>query len=440
MTPEELDTAIREELRSQSRLAPPAPPVKAQVLLVTRGLPLDEGQPRGLRAWIVPMLAAAAVLLVTLGVTAGPKLLRSDSSDGSDRTPPAISSTSPAPTPSASPTSPSASGSATKSAAKPKPKPTASPTPAGTGSRSAGLAPDPAASSTPPQDWYRGLHVAALPHTPGLCPDELTVGNVNGMGAPAISVPGEPAPLWLLPVTCNGMTNASHPAPVEVFRYTPTGPQLVQTLAYVPGDQRSIMVTVIDVEGSNLVLAEKGYSPTDPLCCRSLRFSQDFTWSTAQSRFVAGPQVDTVPTCAGDQLTVTSSPLTSDSGDARGLLLKYANAGDQPCALTGYPGASIVDGAGQPLADAARTPAGFFGGLAAGDAPRLVLFRGLPGSAVIEWTAAQQGGAQCWADATLLSTPPGTSTTQSFGVQPLVCGLQVHPVVAGDAGRQQPDP
>ncbi|MEO6501431.1 MAG: DUF4232 domain-containing protein [Jatrophihabitantaceae bacterium] len=435
MTPEELDTAIRDELTTQAWHAPPAAPVKAQVMLATRALTPDDGQPRGLRAWMVPMLAAAVALLVTLGVTAGPKLL---SSHGPDRTPPAVSSTFPPPTPSANLTSPSASSSAAKSPSKPRPTPAASRTAATTGSRSADLAPDPAAGSTAPQDWYRGLHVAALPHTPGLCPDELTVGNVNGMGAPAISVPGEPAPLWLLPVTCNGMTNASHPAPVEVFRYTPTGPQLVQTLAYEPGDHRSIMVTVINTQGSNLVLAEKGYSPTDPLCCRSLRFSQDFTWSTAQSRFVAGPQVDTVPTCTGDQLTVTGSPLTSESGDARGLLLKYVNAGDEPCALTGYPGAAIVDAAGQPLADATRTPAGFFGGLAAGNAPRLVLFRGLPGSAVIEWAAEQHGGAQCWAEATLVSTPPETTATQSYGAQPLVCDPQVHPVVSGETGKQPP--
>lgn len=438
MTPDELDTAIRDELRTQARLAPAAAPVKAQVLLAARALTTEGGQPRGLRAWTVPMLAAAAVLVVTLGVTAGPKLL---SSDGPDRTPPAVSSTSP-PSPSTTP-----SASATPSpTSPPPPKPTSSsrptssstPAPASTRPTSTSPAPNPAPSQTAPQDWYRGLDVAALPHTPGLCPDELTVGNVRGMGAPAISVPGEPAPLWLLPVTCQGMTNASHPAPVEVFRYRPTGPQLVQTLAYEPGDQRSIMVTVITVEGSNLVLAEKGYSPSDPLCCRSLRFSQDFTWSAAQSRFVAGPQVDTVPPCTGDQVTVTSSPLTSQSSDARGVLLKYANNGDDPCTLTGYPGASIVDATGQPLADAARTPAGFFGGLTSGNAVPVVLHGSTAGSAVIEWAAAQNPNSRCYPQADVLSTPPGTTATASYGVQPLVCDLQAHPVVAGETGKQPP--
>lgn len=442
MTPDELDTAIRDELTTQARLAPAAAPVKAQVMLATRALspnaPINgDGQQRGLRAWTVPMLAAAAVLVVTLGVTAGPKLL---SSDGPDRTPPAVSSTFPSPTPSAGATSPSASSSAAKTAStsKPRPTPTAKPTSGATGSTSVSPAPNPAPGSQAPQDWYRGLVVSALPHTPGLCPEGLRVANVMGMGAPTISVPGEPAPLWLLPVTCDGLTNASHPSPVEVFRYRPSGPQLVQTLAYEPGDQRSIMVTVINVEGSKLVLEEKGYSPTDPLCCRSLRFNQDFTWSTAQSRFVAGPQVDALLPCAGDQLTVTSSPLTSPSSDARGVLIQYANDRAEPCTLTGYPGASIVDAQDQPLADAARTPAGFFGGLTGGSAPRVVLFGDRRGSAVIEWAAAQNGSSQCRSDATLLSTPPGTTATQSYGAQPLVCDLNVHPVVSGVTGKQPP--
>ncbi|HEY0166285.1 MAG TPA: DUF4232 domain-containing protein [Jatrophihabitans sp.] len=419
MTPDELDTAVREELRAQARLAPASAPVKAHVLQAARALTMEDKHVGGLRAWLVPMLAAAAVLLVTLGVTAGPKLLRSD---GPDRTPPAVSSTSDSPTPSASATSPS-------------PSSTAKPPPASTGAASADAAPNPAPSSTAPQDWYRNLDVNALPHTPGLCPEVLTIGTTDRLTARAVSVPGEPAPLWLLPVTCNGMTNASHPLPIEVFRYSPDGPRLVQTLAYEPGDRRSIMVTAINGEGQNLVLAEKGYSPNDALCCRSLRFSQDYTWSTARSRFVAGPQVDTLLQCTGDQLTVTSTPLTSQSGDARGMLLTYVNDGKEPCTLTGYPGAAIVDAAGQPLADAARTPAGALGGYTSeGSAPRVVLYN-RPGSAVIEWVAAQHGGSRCHSEATLLSTPPGTTATRSYGAQPLVCDLQVHPVVFDGDGK-----
>lgn len=441
MRPDELDTAIRDELRTLARLAPPAGPVKAQVLLATRALPPDGLPPRGLRAWVVPMLAAAAVLLVTAGVTAGPRLL---GSQGPDRTPPAVSGSTSAPastsaTPSASSTaaSPSASASATPVGPAPAPHSSAAATRSSAASRAAsgGGAPVP----TVPQDWYRGLDVATLPHTPGLCPDPLTVGvEATLPAARPVSMPGEPAPLWLLPVSCLGLTDASHPAPVEVFRYAPDGPRLVQTLAYQPGDKRSIMVTSIRVEAGTLTFTEKGYSPSDALCCRSLRFSQIFSWQGADAHFIAGPQSDVLLPCAGDQLTVSGSALNGQSGDARGVLLRYANNGDEPCTLTGYPGAAIVDGTGRTLADAARTLGGPLGGLTSGDASRVVLYGFSSGSAVIEWTAAQHGSSQCHSEAELLSTPPGTTATASYGVQALVCDLQVHPVVRGDTGKQLP--
>jgi Protein of unknown function (DUF4232) len=410
MTPDELDTAIREELRAQARRAPAGAPVRAQVLEATRTLSLEE-QPRGLRAWLMPMLAAAAVLLVTLGVTAGPKLLRSD---GPGRTPPAVSSTSAAPTPSAS-----------------------------------------AAPSAAPQHWwYQRIDDTALPHTPGLCPAGLTAGplapHLPSLShdpelpvAQAISVPGEPEPLWLLPVTCNGRTDGSHPIPIEVFRYRPNGPQLVQTLAYEPGDRRSILVTSIAVtDKGDLVLTEKGYAPSDALCCRSLRFTQDFTWNKDLRRYVAGhpmatPQPVTPPSCTAAQLTVTQSPLRGP-GDSRGVLLRYANTGPKPCELNGYPRAAVVDAAGRLLAEASPT------GTATGTLGRLVPMgstsepSGYAASwwAVIEWETVESEGAQCYPHARLESTPPGTTATRSYGEQGRVCYLQVHPVVPGDPGNE----
>ena len=43
---------------------------------------------------------------------------------------------------------------------------------------------------------------------------------------------------------------------------------------------------------------------------------------------------------------------------------------------------------------------------------------------------------QCWADATLVSTPPETTATESYGAQAMVCEPQVHPVVSGETGKQ----
>jgi hypothetical protein len=428
MTPDELDAAIRQELRFAARLAPDAGPVRRRVLLAAEALGPESVSPRGLRAWTVPLLAAAAVLVV-LGLTAAAQTLRADRAPA----PPAGIST-PAPIPTS--TSPSPSASTTQSPSRTAASRTTSPAAGGRSSAAGSRSVDPGSGSSVPQDWYQGLEVAELPHTPGLCPAPLTVGHASDMGAPTISVPGEPAPLWLLTVTCIG-GDSSHPMPLEVFRYRPGGPELVQTLAYEPTDTPSLLVASIAVGSGRLTLGEQAYAPGDFSCCRSLRFSQDFTWDNARSRFVAGPRVDTLLPCTGEQLTVTGSPLSSQS-DAAGVLLSYVNSGKDPCTLTGYPGAALVDGASQPLADAARTPAGFFGGLTSGEAPRVVLYGSVTGSAVIEWTTAQHGDSQCHQDAELLSTPPGTTATASYGVQPMVCGLQVHPVVAGGTGKQQP--
>ncbi|HEX8094887.1 DUF4232 domain-containing protein [Jatrophihabitans sp.] len=404
MTPEQLDTAIRDELRAEARRAPAAAPVKAQVLLATRSLPADDGQPRALRAWLVPMLAAAAVLLVMLGVTAGLKVLNSD---GPGRTPPAGSSTPPTPH-----------------------------------------------STTPNHWWYQHVDEGALPHTPGLCPTRLTAGPLpprlpSRQGPPElptaqpITVPGEPEPLWLLPVTCNGATaDGSYPLVIEVFRYRPDGPQLVQTLAYQQGDERSLMVVSIGVTGTgDLELTEKGYGPMDELCCRSLWFTQEFTWRKDLRRYDAGRQVAipapaTLPSCTGAQLKVTQSPL-SGPGDSRGVLLRYVNTGPKPCQLNGYPHAAIVDAAGRLLAEASPTST-----LAGALGRRVSTSSGLePGSggdaswwAVIEWETVESDGAQCYPHARLQSTPPDTTATHSYGDQGRVCYLQVHPVVPGDPG------
>jgi hypothetical protein len=164
----------------------------------------------------------------------------------------------------------------------------------------------------------------------------------------------------------------------------------------------------------------------------SLRFSQDYTWRPGPgARYVAGPQVDTLRTCADNQLTVTSEPLTGLNGyeNSRGILLTYLNDGKEPCTLTGYPGAAIVDAAGHTVADADPTPYGVLGGYTSGGfAPRVVLYVEA-GNAVIEWTARSEGGSRCYSNVTLLSTPPGTTATKSYGRQSRVCGLQVHPVV-----------
>jgi hypothetical protein len=72
----ELEDAIRAELRAEVRQAPAGAPTKAAVLQAVTGLPMDPGV-RRLRHWTVPLLAAAAVVLVAVGLTVGARSLTS---------------------------------------------------------------------------------------------------------------------------------------------------------------------------------------------------------------------------------------------------------------------------------------------------------------------------------------------------------------------------
>ncbi|MBV9820663.1 MAG: DUF4232 domain-containing protein, partial [Actinobacteria bacterium] len=252
------------------------------------------------------------------------------------------------------------------------------------------------------------------------------------------SVPGEPAPLWLVPVSCVGAGD-SGPRPVEVFRYTPDGPQLVQTLAYQAGDPRALLTTAISVGYGRALLSESGYHETyDARCCRSLRFTQAYTWDSGH--FVAGPLQDAVLACTDDQLSITGSWLPAPDGvTTAGFLLVYRNHSPVPCALGGLPHALVSDAAHPTPTEAAGTANGPLGGLITGrEEPVLVLFDTVVGSAVVEWSVDQQSASRCWTSATVTATPPdGLSTVADLGTQPLVCDPQVHPVVYGSTGRQQ---
>lgn len=442
MTPDELDSAIRQELRSAARLAPDPGPVRARVL--TAALASQELPRRGLRAWSVPLLAAAAVLVALVLTTASQALRSEGRGDGTggpagSATPPAVSLSS---TPvSATPTPPTSTA-----AARSGPRPSGTAAPSGTPTHRTGggrttvpTGPGPSAHADPvPQVWFHGLDATGLPHTPGLCPGGLRVDSVPGMGAPAISVPGEPAPLWLVPVSCAGATGDASPRPVEVFRSAPGGPQLVQTLAYQAGDPRSLLVTAIGVGAGSVTLSESGYHDTyDASCCRSLRFTQTYTWSAGH--FEAGPQQDAVLPCTDGQLTIAGSWLpTADSTTPSGFLLVYTNHTDSPCQLTGYPSAVVSDSADPTPTDAARTPAGPLGGLTGPEAPRVILLGDVVGSAVVEWGVDQQAASRCWTRATVSSTPPGgLPGSSTFPDQPVVCDPQVHPVVYGSDGKQK---
>lgn len=143
--------------------------------------------------------------------------------------------------------------------------------------------------------------------------------------------------------------------------------------------------------------------------------------------------------CTLDELQITTPGVQGAAGHQAAVLV-FENHGSRTCVLTGYPGVTAVNAAGQRAADAQRTPSGFAGGLAsASEAPPVLhLAPGQKGSATVEGSSVPSGGAAgCPTYAELDVTPPGE--TRSVRIQAGLPGcspLQVHPVVAGDTGRE----
>ncbi|HEX4728778.1 MAG TPA: hypothetical protein VH298_13325, partial [Jatrophihabitans sp.] len=77
MNTDELEDAIRAELRTEVRQAPAGAPIKTAVLQAVGELPAPERGIRPLRRWTVPLLAAVVVVLVAVGLTIGGRVLNS---------------------------------------------------------------------------------------------------------------------------------------------------------------------------------------------------------------------------------------------------------------------------------------------------------------------------------------------------------------------------
>jgi hypothetical protein len=125
----------------------------------------------------------------------------------------------------------------------------------------------------------------------------------------------------------------------------------------------------------------------------------------------------------------------------RSYVLVFTNNGSSTCTLTGYAGAAVTDASGDVLLNAQRTLEGYEGGTS--EVTTVSLAPGGNASAVLEWDDAPSNGeppsaANCpgMAGGYLEITPP--NTTVPTKVQPpsdLCTDFQIHPVIAGTAGR-----
>lgn len=162
--------------------------------------------------------------------------------------------------------------------------------------------------------------------------------------------------------------------------------------------------------------------------------------ATASSTSTA-PQAGTaaVPAgCTPAHTAVSVARASAATGHA-GVVLRFRNSGSTACTLTGYPGAALV--APHRQLDAVRTPQGFMGGLSpsARANPVVRLAPGDEASAFLEGEDfnPQTSGA-CPRYTALLVTPPNQTVTVRLHRSLGLCNPQIHPVVPGTSGRQQP--
>jgi hypothetical protein len=137
-----------------------------------------------------------------------------------------------------------------------------------------------------------------------------------------------------------------------------------------------------------------------------------------------------VPAC-GNTLTMSHTPSNGATGHGSFVVL-YRNVG-ATCTLRGYPGLDALNSAGHLMAHAQRTLHGFAGGAAAVNT--ITVPQGGYASATVEWMNFNPVTSGNCAFSTFISTT-AANTTRSARLEGSVslCGLQVHPTVAGTSG------
>ena len=163
--------------------------------------------------------------------------------------------------------------------------------------------------------------------------------------------------------------------------------------------------------------------------------------SPATTSSAATSTVTTHPSTAGSTNAPTACTesqlredvLSQDVPGAHVLRVTLMNTSTATCTLTGYPGAAIVDAAGNQIQQAKRV----IGGPVAGTVERIATLTVRPGGSVFAYLEGQStkkpGTAQAGCDAPrypkILVTPPSTRTAVPFTIGwPQCFTFHVHPV------------
>lgn len=156
----------------------------------------------------------------------------------------------------------------------------------------------------------------------------------------------------------------------------------------------------------------------------------------AASCVVAFPTVAqaTPPACGNASLAVSATAEQGATGHANFVLL-FRNKTLHACTLYGYPGLDALNASGDVMAHARRTLTGFTGGSTQG-LQTITVRPDHYASADVEWhTFNFTTGGSCRFSHSVAATPANTSHTVHLARSVSVCGLQVHPTVAGKSGN-----
>lgn len=156
----------------------------------------------------------------------------------------------------------------------------------------------------------------------------------------------------------------------------------------------------------------------------------------ATSGLLAAPALatTTVPACGNHSLTVSATRENGATGHSNFVLL-FKNKTHSSCSLFGYPGLDALNSHGHAIAHAKRTVLGFTGGSHHG-LRTIVVKPGHFASADVEWHNFNfRTGGACKFSHSVAATPANTGHTVHLARSVSVCGLQVHPTVAGKSGN-----
>jgi hypothetical protein len=140
------------------------------------------------------------------------------------------------------------------------------------------------------------------------------------------------------------------------------------------------------------------------------------------------------PACGNGSLAVSASAEQGATGHSN-FVLRFRNKTTHTCTLFGYPGLDALNASGGVMAHAHRTLTGFTGGSTQG-LQTITVRPDRFASADVEWHNFNfRTGGSCRFSHSVAATPANTSHTVQLARSVSVCGLQVHPTVAGRTGN-----